>query len=182
MMAKRRRNKRWIGWAFLFVLMVAAVVVVVLVNNNFFGEKNKEESRTDSGVSKQEESKNIDMSATESEKKEETKKDVPQYTGNNPNEAENLSGVISYADVSEGELIIRVNINQFLSAGNCKLNITKNGIDVYSEEANIEESVSTSTCNGFKIPVNNLTTGDLQIEIKLESEGKTGKINGKVRI
>lgn len=181
-MVQRRRNKRWIGWVFLLVLVIAAIVVVVLVNNNFFGEKNKEESRIDSGVSKQEEPKNTNTTANEAEKTEETKKDVPQYSGDNPNEADSLSGVVSYADVNSGELIIRVNINQFLSTGSCKLNITKNGANVYSEEVNIEESVSTSTCNGFKIPVNNLTSGDLQIEIELESEGKTGRINGKVRI
>ena len=95
---------------------------------------------------------------------------------------ETLSGVISYADVNGEELIIRVNIDQFLTEGNCNITISKNGATHYSSSAGIQESVSTSVCDGFKVPVASLPKGDLQIEVLLESGGKNGKITGRVRI
>lgn len=172
---KRRRNKRWIGWLVFLVLVIIAIIVVIAINNNLSSSEIKEDQNLTTNTISQEEI------GPESDAKN-AEEDVLQYDGDSPNESKDLTGVISYADVVGEELIIRVNIDQFVAAGSCKLKITKNGANVYSEAADIEESVTTSTCNGFKIPVSKLTSGDLQIEIDLASEGKEGRITGKVRI
>jgi len=184
-MPKRRKSYRWL-WGIIFLVLIAgAVVVAVLVRNNFFDDSsNKNESANSSNTvspnkpkddTKKEEDKESDDNVSE-------KKDVPQYTGDNPNKADALSGVISYADVSGDDLIIRVNIDQFLSEGNCTINIVKNGSVAFTQTVGIMESVSTSTCDGYKIPTSTLPKGDLQLEVLVQSGNRSGKITSRVRI
>ena len=89
---------------------------------------------------------------------------------------------MSYADVINDELVIRISIDQFLQSGNCNLTVSRNGVTYYTQTVGILESVTTSTCDGFKIPVNELSKGELQVEVNLESDGKSGKIEGRIRI
>lgn len=182
-MARRRRSKKWIGVLMFLILAVVAVVMVVLVKNNLFGDKaEKNNSHTDTSVEQNKDEKKDDNKPNDqkADSKEEVK--VPQYEGESPNKSETLTGLITYADVSGEDLVVRVNIDQFLQEGNCSLSVIKNGANLYSETVAIQESVSTSTCDGFKIPVSRLSKGDLQIEILLESGDRNGKITGRVRI
>jgi len=184
-MPKRRKSYRWL-WGLIFLILIAATVVVaILVRNNLFGEQPKENNQNTSqnttDTSKKEDNKKED-DTKKADDNSAKKEEIPQYAGDNPNRANTLSGVISYADVSNENLVIRVNIDQFLSNGNCTLNIVKNGSSVFTQLVSIMESVSTSTCDGYNIPVSSLPKGDLQLEVLVESEGKSGKITGRVRI
>lgn len=78
--------------------------------------------------------------------------------------------------------MIRVNINQLLGGGTCKINLIANGDTVYTDIASIIGSASTSTCEGFNIPTSKLSQGKHQIIIDLSSSGKTGQIVGEVNI
>jgi hypothetical protein len=60
--------------------------------------------------------------------------------------------------------------------------LSKNGVTHYSQSVGIVESVTTSTCDGFKISTLELPSGNLQVEINLDSDGKSGKIEGRVKI
>ena len=184
-MPKRRKSYRWL-WGLVFLVLIAgAVVVAVMIRNNLF-EDNPKNNESINSANTTDTNKPKDDTKKEGDKKEgedtPKKEDVPQYTGDNPNRSDTLSGVISYADVSGDDLIIRVNIDQFLSNGNCTINVVKNGSVAFSQTVAIIESVSTSTCDGYKIPTSSLPKGDLQLEVLVESEGKSGKITGRVRI
>ena len=63
-----------------------------------------------------------------------------------------------------------------------KLYIIKDGKDIYNGVVSIQESVTTSTCDGFDIPTSQLVSGNAQIEIILESGGRSGKIVGEAYI
>ena len=182
-MLKRKRDFRWIKWLLFLVLLIVAIVVVILVKNNYFGEKQENNARQSEEESRSEENKTeekTDKDQTEEGKKSEGK--APQYEGESPNKSENLTGLVTYADVVNEELVIRVNIDQFLQSGSCNLTMSRNGATYYSQSVGIQESVTTSTCDGYKIPVSELSKGDFQVEIDLESDGKSGKIMGRVRI
>lgn len=181
-MPRRKRDFRWIKWLLFLVLIIAAIVVVVLIKNNYFGEKQENNAQQSENENKSEDDKpkeGTDETSTEETKQEEK---APQYEGESPNKSENLTGLITYADVINDELVIRVNIDQFLQSGNCNLTMSRNGVTHYSQSVGIQESVTTSTCDGYKIPVSELPKGDFQVEIDLESDGKSGKITGRVRI
>ena len=183
-MPKRKRNFRWVKWLIFLVLIVGAITVAILVKNNF--DKKLDNDGQTTNVDKPEEKKtenkteNQNSDNTEETSKQEEK--APQYEGESPNKAETLTGLITYADVVNDELVIRVNIDQFLQSGSCNLTMSRNGVTHYSQTVGIQESVTTSTCDGYKIPVSELPKGDLVVEIDLNSEGKSGKITGRVRI
>lgn len=184
-MPKRKRNFRWVKWLIFLLLIAGAVVVVILVKNNYFDKKDNQNTSQTVEVNKTDDKKSEEKSKEEIEQKEEIKtpeQKAPQYEGESPNESETLTGLITYADVKDGELIIRINIDQFLQSGNCDLTLSKNGAIYYSQSVGIMESVTTSTCDGFNIPISGFPSGNLQVEINLDSEGKSGKIEGRVKI
>lgn len=178
-MPRRRRSKKWISWLIILILLVAAFVVVYLVWDNYFndnkdksgevGEESSVQEERDSG----EETKNDD---------EEDDKKVKQYEGDDPNDADELSGVVTYAGVVDGVVMVRANIDQYLGGGSCKLSLLSGETVVYEETANIASAASTATCEGFDISAKQLNTGDYKIIIKIEANGKTGTIRGEISI
>ena len=174
-------------WLAVLVLFVVAGVVAFLVWNNYFrdeGENRQEnesaevvDNNDSTGVKKDVEDK--DGANDEVKKAEEGKKIVP-YEGNDPNEREELTGVVTYAGMNDGMLMIRVNIDQYVNDGICELNLQGN--TMYSDTANIAGGASTATCEGFNVPVNMLASGTYQIIIKINSGGRTGTIKGEVNI
>lgn len=181
-MAKRRRSKRWI-WGLVFcVLIVGAIVVAVMIKNSFDTSNERKEAATEKSSGQNQTEDEQDGVEPSDEQNVVKKEEVPQYAGDNPNNSEVLTGVISYANVINDELVIRVNIDQFLSEGSCGLSITRNGAKLYTQSVQIIGSVSTSTCDGFKVPIGETLRGNLQIDIELESSNKRGNITGKVKV
>lgn len=155
---------------------MAAAVVCYLVWNNYFRDKKEDKPTEEQSLVEEHEEKKAE------EKKEETieKKKVVQYEGEDPNTQEELTGVVTYAGVNGNNLMIRVNIDQYLESGSCELSLMQNGV-AYSDVANIVGSAATATCEGFNVPVSGLG-GDYEIVIKISSGDKTGTINGKAKI
>lgn len=105
------------------------------------------------------------------------------YEGANANSSESLTGVITYSAVSSNNLLIRTNIDQYLSSGVCALILYNNG-NTKTFTADIIPEASTSTCAGFDIPLSNLSgfSGIVDIKITLTSDDKTGNINGVINL
>ena len=166
------------------MLILVAVAVCYLVWDAYF--RNKEEKPIS------EEKGNVEVVERKDDKQED-KKDEPetevfekekvvQYDGDDPNEADELTGVITYAGVVGGILRIRVNIDQYLSSGDCVLSMKQNGVEIYGDEAIIIDSASTATCEGFDVRVELLNVGSTEIVITLKSGERTGVIRGEVTI
>ena len=105
-----------------------------------------------------------------------------QNDGDDPNTKDSLTGVITMAEASNGMVHIRVNIDQYLSSGTCKLDMHSDSGVTFNDNAVIIPTASTSTCEGFDIPVSNLTSGHWSININLETSDKTGVITGDINI
>lgn len=185
-MAQRRKNKRkYVYWLMLLVLLVVAGVVAFLVWNNYFRDKGSDRQESgsvvvaeeDTGAKKDTESE--DEANAIADRTVEEKKVVP-YEGTDPNEHEELTGVVTYAGVNSGMLMIRVNIDQYLDGGTCELNLHGNA--TYSDTAKIVGGATTATCEGFNVPVDKLASGMYQIAIKINSGDKVGIIKGEVNI
>lgn len=188
-MTTRQRNNIWLKIAVIVGAILAIVLIIFLVwrlNNNgnetaYYDSKPRDVLVPER---KDDESQSEETSETGST---EEKEPIPQYDGGDPNAAPNLTGALTYAKIMKtpdgGEmLVLRVNIDQFLSDGECNLTI-KNGDDsVYSKSASIIDSASTSTCTGFDVPVSELGNGNMEIVIDIISGEKTGVINGEIKI
>ena len=182
MAQKRKRSKKWISWVFILVLVITAGVVCYLVWDNYFRDKKEEGEETkvseqfdtEKKIEKEIELDNSNVDNGEDEKK------VKQYEGEDPNTKEELSGTVTYAGLMDDKMVVRVNIDQYLSNGKCELSLIRNGENVYSETVGIIGSASTSTCEGFD--VSGIDIGSYDIVIKISSGDKNGTINGKVKI
>ena len=75
--------------------------------------------------------------------------------------------------------MVRTSIDQYLTGGSCELTLERDGDTIYNSIANIMGDVSTAVCDGFDVAVAELGGGEIQINIKLSAEGKSGMIRGK---
>jgi hypothetical protein len=102
-----------------------------------------------------------------------------QYDGEDPNLSSSLTGSLSTARFDNGKLIIRVNIDQYLSSGTCSL-VLSDGANQLEKTANLIPSVSTSTCEGFDINEQELSSFSrpINININIISGNKQGNITG----
>lgn len=177
---KRNRSKKWVSWLILLILAVVAGVIVYLVWDNYFNvekDNNKSQETTQTG-----ETQNEKKVASEGNEEVTGKERVEQYDGEDPNKAETLSGVVTYAGVSGDKLMIRVNIDQYLEGGECGLTLSRAGASIYSSIANVVGNASTATCEGFDVPINELGGGVTEINININSGERSGTIRGEVNI
>lgn len=184
-MTRRRNNRKRLWWGGGVVLVAIVVIIgVVIWQNSQNNNQNNQNEASEVEKIEQKDELEVNNPANDENKDKETvnKPKVVQYEGGDPNIAEELSGVVTYAGVNSGVLMVRTNIDQYLTEGICELTLTRGGTIIYSDTTNIVGDVSTATCEGFDIPVSGLGEGNLEINIKLTSGGKTGTLRGEVSI
>ncbi|MBR3248584.1 hypothetical protein IKF89_00960 [Candidatus Saccharibacteria bacterium] len=177
----RKRNRKWL-WISLGVILVGAAVIigVVIWQNNNGGGKNDEAVMPE--AEKQETAQTEATIDAEVVNAQGEKQKVVQYEGEDPNTLEELTGVVTYAGVNGENLMVRVSIDQYLTEGSCELTLTRGGATIYNSIADIVGDVATATCKGFDIPVAELGGGEVQININLKADGKSGEIRGEASI
>lgn len=122
------------------------------------------------------------VAGSTSENGHEAEKDIrPNYEGDDINSSDSLTGVINYSGVAGDKLIIRTTINQTITSGSCHLTLTKDGKSV-SRHSGLIQNPSSSSCEGFDIPVSELSTGDWNVSIKVTDDNRSGQINGTARV
>lgn len=187
MLQQRRNNRKWLWWGGGVLVVTLAVAIGVIVwQNNEGGIKDNESGVSDNMV-EEEKQKMADKDNGQSDdekfaEEEVEKKKVTQYEGGDPNVAEELTGAVTYAGVTDGVLMVRVSIDQYLSEGVCELTLVQGGASIYSDTASIVGDVSTATCEGFDVPVGGLGGGNVEININLNADGKSGVIRGEASI
>ena len=94
-----------------------------------------------------------------------------------------ITGIINFNAVSEGNLVIRTTINNDGSVGNCKLTLTKQSSgQTITKKSTIITNPHTSTCQGFDIPVAELSSGVWDISILVTSAERRGVLSSSVTI
>lgn len=180
-----RRKKQKTRRILRFVIIVLILAAVGFCIYKFFFEEKKtpqEDTPTDQQIVVVDPvSKTVEQKPEEGNP-EENKKPVQTYEGGNPNENEKLTGVITYAGATSNNVIIRVNIDQYVDGGTCVLKLIQNDSIKYEESSNLIADVSTSTCEGFNIARAKIEDGNYIIRIELSSNGKTGSISGELNI
>lgn len=183
--ARKNKKRKVVGWVLFLVVIVLVGVVCVVVR-----EKLREEGHDGGNVETPavQTAHNEPVVEVTPEKEvvevaDDGEKKVTQYEGVDPNVAEDLTGVVTYAGVSGGYLMVRVNIDQYLNGGSCRLVLTSGGGETYEESAVIVDAASTSTCEGFNVPLSQLNGASYSILVYLTStDGRAGVISGEVKI
>ena len=183
-MAKRKNYKKWIWLGMGAVLIIVIVVGIIIgVNNQSGKQDNENKSEETEKVEKKDEIEQNEKTEEEKKDEETARQQTPtQYEGSDPNTAEELSGIITYAGVNEATLVVRTSIDQYLTEGVCELTLMRGGAIIYSESASIVGDVSTATCQGFDIVTAGLGGGNTEIIINLSADGRRGTIRGEANI
>lgn len=104
-----------------------------------------------------------------------------QNEGANPSQSSGLTGSITYAAVSGDKLVIRVLIDQLVGEqGTCSLTLSRSGRKDIAKAVNTMDNPSSSTCQGFDIPLTELAKGTWNIKINISAGGKLGQLEGQV--
>ena len=119
---------------------------------------------------------------TENDLPPEDQKVIMQYEGENPNNLDHLTGLITYTEVKYGALMAMVSIDQYLGSGTCEANLKIGDQVVAGIEQPIEADASTSHCGPIAIDLTGVGSGKYQLEVTLMSGGKTGTITSNVEI
>ena len=178
-MPRRRRTHKFTSFIAFLILFVVAGIIGYLVYQSYFADQ-------PTGVPTQVEPTSTQPTKTPTEPEPtetpaEDAKTPTKYEGENPNQKSSITGAITYASKNGDKLTIRVNIDQYLTTGNCNLVLSQNGTDIYGASANLIDSASTSTCEGFDVPATNLS-GKYLITINLVSGNKTGRVTKEVNL
>ena len=189
-MNRRKRSRKGLVWVIIFVvLFVVAGVVGYFVWDGYFREKKADGEAPAADVVKEEVKRvevKMEPEAAKTEEKqnvgEDGKEVIVQYEGDDPNEGDAITGAITYLGKSAGQLVVRVNIDQYLASGTCALTLRNGGGLVHSETAEVVTSASTATCAGFNVPVEGLPGGSTQVIVTITSGEKNGEIRGEVEL
>ena len=179
---KRKNCKKWLIRLLMVGLFVAAGAVCYLVWDAYFKTDDMMDNGGDNTVDTVVEKPVENSEIIEVNEDVVEKEKVVQYDGEDPNVSEELTGVVTYAGAAGEKLMIRVNIDQYLETGECRLKLIRGGEVVYGDVAAIATNVATATCEGFDVPISELGVGGYQIMIDLSSNGKMGVIKGDVEI
>ncbi len=104
---------------------------------------------------------------------------TPQYEGEDPNQLNELTGMIIYKDIDPetNALHSAVSISQYLQeGGQCVYNIKQGDTILSTASAAVTAEVSTSVCGPFSLPLTGLSPGRYQIEVLITGDGKQGTI------
>ncbi len=192
----RRRRASPLKIAFWLVLALLAGFVAYMMYRFIFdrsfdlpmtpsnsSEESSKESSKDAKKSSKDSKETSSTDSAESESlassSEESSKTPTQNDGEDPNVSASLTGSLTSANVSGNSLVLRVNIDQYLSSGTCSLVLTHEN-SIVKKSAAILPTAATSSCEGFDIPLSELGSGTWEIKISLSSGDRVGEITGKV--
>lgn len=181
-------------------IFIATIAIFVLAGAGFaivHFAKNPAVSQSNPKASTSQSSDKPNSTQSSAESKEEPAKEAPaenapsnssvspdgktpvKYDGTDPNQDASLTGYVTTARFIGDKLTIRVNIDQYLSSGTCTLTLS-DGTSQLNKTASLVPSAATSTCEGFDIPISELSSFSrpINININLSSGDKTGVISG----
>ena len=188
---KQRKNKAPIFIIFFFILAIIATIIVLKIFK-VIDQKGKPSSNSESteivhqktdqpSTNNENQPIHTEDGTKEDAEAGRTPKTPEQYEGQDVNQLDKLTGTITYSEKSGDKYRIRVNINQFLKLpGTCKLTVTSASTVVYTQTVSIISNPSSGSCEGFDIPLSSIPSGDLNIKIEVNTNQKTGLIEGRI--
>lgn len=90
--------------------------------------------------------------------------------------------VITSTSQSSGMVYIRVIIQEVTSTGSCTLSMSNSSGGTYTATSPVQSMASSSTCEGFNVPVSKLSQGSWDINIKYTNGTSSGVASGSITI
>lgn len=155
---------------------VSAYAAYALTNDNHtMRETNTSQQETDAG--NQAKKDTIDKSDQDSAN------NTPTDKGEQPSapQSQEVAMTITASSQSESTYQIRTMISALVSSGTCQLQLTKGGSTV-SKSAGVAAFAQTSTCQGFDVPLSELSPGTWAVKASFNGSGKTGSTSSEIEV
>ena len=177
------RKKLIIISGFILLIFASSFIYVYAFNGNLFGWQKS----TTPNTNKDQKSVNYDPSTPEQQKAGTTVKSGSTDTPPTPtpipgSDKKNVQILITAANQNESTLQIRTLISAVENTGICTLTLTNAGKPTVTKTVNSQALASTSTCQGFDIPISELPVGTWHIVIEYNSTALTGSANQDIVI
>lgn len=167
--------------AFSILLLILVLSIISILAYPYVRPSlNKQTTDAPNQTATQKSNNQEDNTPQESQDRETEKKPL-QTVENPPSQSNTISGVISYKNINDGQLVLRTTIDQALHSGSCILTM-KSGDKTVTKSADIVQNPSSSSCMGFNIPTSELTPGSWTINIKIKSGTSSMELNDTVNI
>ena len=172
-------RRPWILFVLAIIIAIAAAVYFIFFRPGTNGEVDT--SDDSNGIIIKTSPKGVNNKQDDKTGTSPEEKTPVQYDGEDPNTLDEITGYISYLAVNDDHFSIRLTINQFLeSPGTCTATFSLGSQTVVKTSPTLSDA-STSTCEGFDIPLSELSSGDWDVSIAISAD-KKGTITGKVNI
>lgn len=177
------RSHSWI-LVLIIILIIVAVITVVIFVTKPHSDTTSNPSQPDVPTSDETSNPSSETPPESSSGQESPDNKAPQYEGEDPNDLNELTGVITYKGVENNTLVIMTVLNQYLhQTGICVVTLTgRTQHNIYTASVDAHGDATTSYCEDFDVPISNLASDTYDIEIKLTGDGKTGTIHDEVTL
>ena len=202
---KKHDNKKKIIIAVVIVIVVAAIATGVWFftrpdnNNNQKGNETTQDDKDQSGKDNEEDSDSdadTDDSADQTDEQPDNQtadndptnggKTPPRYEGGTIQDSETLTGDISGINLVNGNLSIRVTVNQYINDpdGRCDLTLTDPSGNTHTFWSDLIANPQTSTCYGWDITADdlggNISNGHWKASVTVTGDNRTGTFTKEV--
>ena len=162
----------------IIVLVAIPLTYVYAFNGNLFGWQKPTTQNTDTD----QRFVNYEPATPEQQKAGTTIKSGSTDTSPAPtaipgSDKKNVQITITAANQNKSALQIRTMISAIENTGVCTLTLTSTGKPTVTKTANSQALASTSTCQGFDIPISELSFGTWQAVVEYNSTALTGSAN-----
>ena len=202
---KKHDNKKKIIIAVVIVIVVAAIATGVWFftrpdnNNNQKGNETTQDDKDQSNKDNEEDSDSdadADDSADQADEQSDDQtadddptnggKTPPRYEGGTIQDSETLTGDISGINLVNGNLSIRVTVNQYINDpdGRCDLVLTDPSGNTHTFWSDLIANPQTSTCYGWDITADdlggNIVNGHWKASVTVTGDNRTGTFTKEV--
>ena len=175
-------KKKTLLIAIIVVLLAGGAAAAYWVSNRNSGDKqegvnHEPASQTEKDAGKQSKDETINKDTSSNSSKENSSTETPPVPSN---QTTTIPMRITASSQNGNVYQIRILIDQVVN-GSCTITLTRGGSKV-TKSAPTQALAQSSTCQGFDIPVSELSPGAWQIAITLSGSGITGNTSGTIEI
>lgn len=184
MKIKQPSNKKKIILAILAVVLLAAgsAATYWIINRDSGdtqeGVNLEPATKTEEDAGKQSKDETVNKDTSSNSSKENGASETPATP---PSQTTTIPMRITASSQNGDVYQLRTLIEQVVTNGTCTLTLTKSGTKV-TKSAPTQALAQSSTCQGFDIPVSELSPGTWQVAISLSGAGITGSTSGTIDI
>jgi len=186
---KKFPKKIIIASSIVAAVLVASVTYVYAFNGNIFGWRSHQESSNTSeynpATPEQQQSgtdiKDDTVNEQEDASKPTTGTDTPTSPVDQGSAKSTITVDITSVNQTSSTYQIRTLIGAVTNDGECNLSLARNGT-VISKTSQVSALAKTSTCQGFDIPMSDLTAGTWQLSLTFSNTSLTGSVTKSIVI